>query len=106
MTASKILAAAAFSVLAVTGAQADVYDNIPNFPGASQVSRAEVNAGAYAAARNGDPYREGATAAAQPATGSAVDRASVREQAIAAARARNQTVQSSSYVNSRAPSSM
>ncbi|MDB5879326.1 MAG: hypothetical protein JWQ41_2740 [Variovorax sp.] len=106
MTASKILAAAAFSLLAVAGAHADVYDNIPNFPGTSQVSRAEVSAGAYTAARSADPYREGATASMQPSRTSTVDRASVREQAVAAAHAKNQTVQASSYVNSRAPSSL
>lgn len=104
MTASKIFAAAAFSLLAVAGAHADVYDNIPNFPGTSQVSRADVSAGAYTTARSNDPYREGGTASMQPSTTSTVDRASVREQAIAAARAKNQTVQSSSYVNSRSPS--
>ena len=106
MTASKILAAAAFSLLAVAGAHADVYDNIPNFPGTSQVARAEVSAGAYDAARSSDPYREGATVSMQPSRNSTVDRASVREQAIAAAHAKNQTVQASSYVNSRAPSSL
>lgn len=106
MTASKILAAAAFSLLSVAGAHADVYDNIPNFPGTSEVSRADASAGAYTAARSADPYREGATASMQPSRTSTVDRASVREQAIAAAHAKNQTVQASSYVNSRAPSSL
>ncbi len=102
MTASKILAAAAFSLLAVAGAHADVYDNLPTFPGPSQVSRAEVSAGAYAAARSADPYREGATASMEPSRTSAVDRAIVREQAIAAAHAKNPTGQSSASVNSRA----
>ena len=104
MTASKILAAAAFSLLAAAGAHADSYDNIANFPATSQTSRADTHAGAYAAARSSDPYREGATASMQPSRTSTVDRATIREQALAAARAKNQTVQSSSYVNSRAPS--
>ena len=68
MTASKIFAAAAFSLLAVAGAHADSYDDIPNFPAGSQLSRADVSAGAYAAARSNDPYREGSTASMQPAT--------------------------------------
>ena len=106
MTASKILAAAAFSLLAVAGAHADAYDNIPNFPGTSQLSRAVVSAGAYEAARSSDPYREGATVSMAPSRTSTVDRAAIREQAIAAAHAKNQTVQASSYVNSRAPSSL
>lgn len=103
MIAFKILAAAVFSALAVAGAHADVYDYMPNFSSTSQVARAEVSAGAYTAARSSDPYREGSTVSMQPSTTSTVDRASVREQAIAAAHAKNQTVQASSYVNSHAP---
>lgn len=103
MTPSKILVSTAFSLLAVAGAHADVYDYVPHVPETSQVSRSEVRAGAYIAARNSEPCRVGSTPSMQPSTPSTVDRGAVRKQAVFAAHVKNQTVQASSYVNSRAP---
>jgi len=69
MNASKILAAAALSLLAAAGAQAETYEGVLTVN--SGVSRSEVAPQAVAAARAGNQYSEGASAGAQPFTSTA-----------------------------------
>ena len=75
MNASKILAAAALSLLAAAGAQAETYEGVLSVN--SGVSRSEVAPQAVAAARAGNQYSEGASAGPQPFT-STVDRSVVQ----------------------------
>jgi hypothetical protein len=82
MNTRNILAAAALSLLAAAGAQAETYEGVLTLN--SSLSRAEVQTQAVAAARagdvNADTYGSGVLVA-----GASVDRATVREQAVAAA---------------------
>jgi mitochondrial fission protein ELM1 len=82
MNASKILAAAALSLLAAAGAQAETYDGVHTVN--SSVSRAEVAPQAVAAARVGNEYSDGASAGAQAFTSTA-DRATIQAEAVAKA---------------------
>jgi len=82
MNASKIIAAAALSLLAAAGAQAETYDGVHTVN--STVSRAEMSTQAVAAAHAGNPYADGASAGAQPFTSTA-DRTTVRSEAVAKA---------------------
>ena len=82
MNASKILAAAALSLLAAAGAHAETYDGV--HPVTSSVSRAEVASKAVAAARAGNVYSDVAGAGAQAFTSTA-DRAAIRAEAVAKA---------------------
>jgi hypothetical protein len=75
MNASKILAAAALSLLAAAGAHAETYEG---------VSRSEVAPQAVAAARAGNEYSEGASAGAQAFTSTA-DRSVIQAEAVAKA---------------------
>ncbi|VTU14287.1 hypothetical protein SRS16CHR_01017 [Variovorax sp. SRS16] len=83
MKTSKIIAAAALSLLAVAGAQAETYEGV--HPLVSANSRAEVSSQAVIAAHSADPYAEGASAGVAPVLASNVDRATIRSQAVAAA---------------------
>lgn len=86
VSSSKLLCATALALAAVTGAaHAETYEGV--HPPTSAESRADVAAGAVvAAARAPDPYAEGASSGAAPIVAGAVDRATVRAEAYAAAR--------------------
>ncbi len=102
MKTSKIIAAAALSILAAAGAQAETYEGV-HAP-VTVNSRAEVNAQAVVAAHSANPYAEGYAAAAAPVMlASARDRADVRAEAVAAAHAPNQNVRRESFAGSVIP---
>lgn len=102
MKSSKILAAAAFSILAAAGAQAETYDGVHALT--SQRARSEVVSEAVLAARSPNPYAEGASSGVAPALlASNVDRARVRAQAVAAAHAPNQNLKREGFFNSEVP---
>ena len=82
MNASKILAAAALSLLAAAGAHAETYEGVLTVN--SGVSRAEVAPQAVAAARAGNQYGEGSSAGAQAFTSTA-DRSVIQAEAVAKA---------------------
>jgi hypothetical protein len=82
MKTSKLIAAAALSVLAAASAQAETYEGV--HPLAAANNRADVQAQAVVAARSGNPYGEGSSAGAQ-AFVSTADRSAVRAQAMASA---------------------
>lgn len=82
MNASKFLAAAALSLLAAAGAQAETYDGVHSVN--STVSRAEMADQGVAAARAGNQYAEGASAGAQTFSSTA-DRSKVYAEAVAKA---------------------
>jgi hypothetical protein len=83
MNASKIIAAAALSLLAAAGAQAETYDGVHRLVSAN--SRSQVNAEAVVAARSANPYSEGYGASAAPIVVGQADRATVRAGAVVAA---------------------
>ena len=87
MKTSKILAAAALSLLAVAGAQAETYDGVHSI--SSTHSRTELKEQAVAAARSENPYAEGASSRVAPAMSGAVARAAIRSDAVAAAHSAN-----------------
>ncbi|GAA4341995.1 hypothetical protein GCM10023165_23290 [Variovorax defluvii] len=87
MKTSKIIAAAALSLLAAVGAQAETYQGV--HPLVDGKSRAEVRAEAVVAARADNPYGEGVSShVAAPLLASA-PRAIVRNEAVAAAHGPN-----------------
>ncbi|VTU37178.1 hypothetical protein H4CHR_04104 [Variovorax sp. PBS-H4] len=87
MKTSKIITAAALSLLAAAGAQAETYEGV-HAP-VSANSRAEVRSQAIVAARSENPYAEGVSSRVAPALTASVDRATVRNDAVAAARSAN-----------------
>ena len=87
MKTSKIIGAAALSLLAAVGAQAETYDGVLTVN--SVVSRAEVAAQARDTARAGDIYADAAYAGVTPALTASTDRATVRSQAVQTARLGN-----------------
>ncbi len=99
MKTSKIIAAAALSILAAAGAQAETYDGVHQLVSAN--SRAEVIAQAVVAAHSANPYAEGAGSA--PVAVSARDRAEVRAEAVAHAHRPNQNVRRESFAGSVIP---
>lgn len=102
MKSSKILAAAAFSILAAAGgAQAETYDGVHALT--SQRARAEVVAEAVLAAHSPNPYAEGASAGVAPALVASTDRARVRAEAVARAHAPNQNLRREGFFNSEVP---
>lgn len=82
MKTSKIVAAAALTLLAAVGAQAETYDGVHALTNGN--TRAEVAPGAVTAARSGNPYSDSAQAGVQ-SIASTTDRSTVREAAVAAA---------------------
>ena len=82
MNASKIIAAAALSLLAAAGANAETYEGVHALT--SSTSRTEVSGQAVVAARAGNGYGEGASAGAQPFTSTA-SRSAVHAEAVAKA---------------------
>ena len=99
MKTSKIIAAAALSILAAAGANAETYDGVHQPVSAN--SRAEVNAQAVIAARSANPYAEGAGSA--PLVVSARDRAEVHAEAVAHAHRPNQNVRREAFAGSVIP---
>jgi hypothetical protein len=87
MKTSKIIAAAALSLLAAAGAQAETYEGV-HAP-VSANSRAEVRDQAVVAAHSENPYAEGVSSRVAPALVASTDRAGVRNQAVAAAHSAN-----------------
>lgn len=87
MKTSKIIAAAAVSLLAVVGAQAETYEGVQ--PLVSANSRAEVRAGAVDAAHSDNPYDEAVSSRVAPMQTSSIARATVRSDAVAAAHTAN-----------------
>ena len=101
MKTSKIIAAAALSLLAAAGAQAETYQGV--LAPVSAASRADVNAQAEVAARAANPYAEGATAGVAAAPTSVRDRAAVAAEAVATAHEPNQNLDRRAFVNSVVP---
>ena len=103
MKTSHILAAAAISILAAAGAQADTYDGVQ--ASVSAKSRDEVNAEAVRAAAAVDQNIPRGSRGAERFTPTA-DPAAVRAQAIATANAVDSNVVPGSKYNSRVISTM
>ncbi|MBT2323786.1 DUF4148 domain-containing protein [Variovorax paradoxus] len=103
MKTSHIIAAAAFSLLAAAGAQAESYDGVQQ--PVSAVSRATIEAEAVRAASAPNQNVTRGSRGADPFT-SVADSAAVRAQAVATANAPDQNVTSGSRVNSRVISTM
>ena len=101
MKTSKILAAAALTILAAAGAQAETYDGVHALT--TQRARAEVAAEAVVAAHSANPYGENAASVLAPVPAASNDRATVRAEAVAAARAPNQNLKREAFSNSVVP---
>ncbi|MBU1357540.1 MAG: alpha/beta hydrolase [Gammaproteobacteria bacterium] len=101
MNTSKIIAAAALSMLAAVGAQAETYEGVHQ--PVSAASRADVSSQARIAARSDNPYAEGYNASFAQAMPNPADRASVRAEAVATAHAANQNLDRKAFVNSVVP---
>lgn len=83
MKTSKIIAAAALTLLAAVGAQAETYEGV--HPLVSANSRATVRADAVIAAHTENPYADGAESGVPTVIASSTGRPTIRSQAIAAA---------------------
>lgn len=103
MKTSRILAAAALSILAAAGAQAETYDGVQS--SVSAKSRDEVGAEAVRAAAAADQNIPRGSRGAEPFKPVA-DSAAVRAQAVATANAPDQNVVGGSKYNSRVISTM
>lgn len=82
MNASKIIAAAALSLLAAAGAHAETYEGVHSLT--SSANRSSVAAEAVVAARAGNVYGDGANSGA-PVMNASVNRAVVHAEAVAVA---------------------
>ncbi len=102
MKTSKIVAAAALSLLAAVAAHAETYEGVHQIT--SERSRADVSAEAVVAARAANPYSDAAAAGVAPALTASVDRNAVRAQAVAAAHDPLQSLDRKAFVNSVIPS--
>ncbi len=102
MKTSKIIAAAALTLLAAAGAQAETYDGVHQ--SVSAASRADMNNQAVAAAHGANPYAEGSSAGPAPVVASTRDRAAVQAEAVATANEPNQNLDRKAFVNSVVPS--
>lgn len=87
MKTSKIIAAAALSLLAAVGAQAETYEGV-HAP-VSANSRAEVRDQAVVAAHSENPYAESVSSRVAPSLVASTDRSGVRNEAVAAAHSAN-----------------
>jgi hypothetical protein len=101
MNASKIIAAAALSILAAAGAQAETYEGVQAPVSAN--SRTDVNAQAVAAARAENPYADGASSRVASALTASADRSAIRGEAVATAHEANQNLDRKAFVNSVVP---
>ncbi|MET0544085.1 MAG: alpha/beta hydrolase [Variovorax sp.] len=102
MKTSKIIAAAALTLLAAAGAQAETYDGVHQLT--SGRARADVTAEASVAARAGNVYGEGVSSRVAPTQTASVDRSAVRAQAVIAAHDPTATLDRKAFVNSVIPS--
>ncbi|SCK36172.1 hypothetical protein VAR608DRAFT_3302 [Variovorax sp. HW608] len=102
MNTSKLIAAAALSILAAAGAQAETYDGV-HAP-VSANSRAEVQAQGVVAARSENAYGDAASSRVEPALTASADRQAVRTTAVATAHSANQNLKREAFVNSVVPS--
>lgn len=84
MKTSRIIAAAAVSLLAAIGAQAETYEGVHAPVSANQ--RADIHSQAVVAAHSANPYAEGDEQGVATVSVGVVDRANVRAQAFVAAR--------------------
>jgi hypothetical protein len=87
MKTSKIIAAAALSLLAAAGAQAESYEGVQAPVSAN--SRVDVRTQAVVAAHSENPYAEGVSSRVAPSLTASADRGVVRNEAVAAARTAN-----------------
>lgn len=101
MKTSKIITAAALSLMAAAGAHAETYEGVQ--APVSTYSRAEVNAQATEAARAANPYADGAAAGVAPVVASVRDRSAVAAEAVAAAHDGTQSLDRKAFVNSVIP---
>lgn len=101
MKTTKILAAAALSLLAVAGASAEEYQGVHSLT--SQRSRAELSVDAVAAARAGNVYGEAAGAGVQAPLNSLVSREAMRAQGVAASHDPTWNLDRKAFVNSVVP---
>lgn len=104
MKTSNLIAAAVLSLLAASGARAQGAQGFePVQPLQAVTRRADVAAGADAAARGGNVYGD-VVAAPLTSRPSSRDRAAVRAEAVAAAHEPNQNLDRRAFVNSQVPS--
>ncbi|VTU32891.1 hypothetical protein H6CHR_03892 [Variovorax sp. PBL-H6] len=87
MKTSNIIAAAALSLLAAAGAQAETYEGVQAPVSAN--SRADVRTQAVVAAHSENPYAEGVSSRVAPILTASAARDVVRNEAVAAARGPN-----------------
>jgi hypothetical protein len=83
MKTSKVITAAALSLLAAVGAQAETYQGVHAPVSANQ--RADVRAEAVVAAHSDNPYADAVSSHVAPAQLASGDRVVVRNEAVAAA---------------------
>jgi len=100
MKTAQIIAAAALTLFAAVGAQAETYDGVQQV--VSVKSRATVDAEAVAAASAPDQNINRSSKVA-PALTSPASRAAVAAEAVASANAANQNLDRKSFVNSTVP---
>ena len=100
MKTAQIIAAAALTLLAAVGAQAETYDGVQQV--VSVKSRAAVDSEAVAAANAPDQNINRSSKVAAALT-SPASRAAVAAEAVAAANAANQNLDRKSFVNSVVP---
>lgn len=101
MKTSKLLAAAALSMLAAVGVQAETYEGVHALT--HEQDRSAVQAEAVVAAHTANPYSDGAWAGVAPALSSSLARSTVRNEAYATAHAPNQNLDGKAFVNSTVP---
>jgi hypothetical protein len=87
MKTSKIIAAAAVSLLAAIGAQAETYEGVHAPVSANQ--RADIHSQAVVAAHSDNPYAEGVSSRVAPLLTSSIARTTVRNDAVVAAHSAN-----------------
>lgn len=102
MNSTKILAAAALSLLAAAGAHAETYEGVHQLT-SNTVSRADVRVEARNAIRNVALHGEAVALQGAPVLPTPADRATVRAQAVAAAHAPNQNLRAEAFAGSTVP---
>ena len=101
MKTSKLLAAAALSILAAAGAQAETYDGVHALT--TQRARAEVGTEAVAVARAGNVYGDAVGGGVPAPLLASPDRGVVRAEAVVAAHDPLQSLDRKAFVNSVVP---
>lgn len=95
------ISAAAFAMLGAAGAHAETYEGVHAIT--SSASRADVQAAAVAAARNGNPYADG-VGEGVVAINSTLDRSAVHDQAVATAHDPLQSLDRRAFYRDQVPS--